>query len=277
MKASVVIVTYNRPGLALGLVKQIRSFDLNIEIIVVDQAPKDTNQETDFTTLKSKYFVLKSPNLCQARNLGINKSGGDIVIFFDDDVEITTETIPAHLSSYQNHEVLGVAGRVINDDETVPEKTDVITGAITGNNTVFIKNFWGTKEQYVSYPYGCNMSFRKSALEKVNGFDEKLLPPLCSFEEIDIATRVVNSGGKIIFSPQALVYHHRAVSGGARMTESVRHKYYYNSFGRYLAKNLHNSLFISSVFRGSLRIIKENPLLLPSFFTGILSVLKSEK
>ena len=32
------------------------------------------------------------------------------------------------------------------------------------------------KEVFCGFPYGCNMSFRKRALQEIGGFDEKLSP-----------------------------------------------------------------------------------------------------
>jgi len=252
MKTSVVIPTYNRRGLAKNLKKQILKFTPEVEVIIIDQSDSST------------------PNTSQAKNQGIAQAVGDVIIFFDDDVEITPNTIKAHLLEYKDPQVLAVAGRVINDGEAVPKDTDVETGEMNSLGTSFVKNFWGEKRQSVVHPYGCNWSVRKSVLKKVGGFDILLPPPLSSFEEIDLGLRV-SQIGLMIFSPKALVYHHRAPSGGTRVDRVTRNKLYYQSYGRLIKKHIKFPLFLVSIAILKIRILKEAPYSLISFTKGLFS------
>ena len=224
MKASIIIPTFDRPGLAEKLKLQIEKFHgKEYEIIII----KPTG------------------NTSITKNQGIQKSRGEVVIFFDDDVELTKQTIPAHLAAYQNPETVGVAGRVINDGEKIPNATKVETGRTNLLGTKFDYKFWSTKKQEVDFVYGCNMSFRKNALLEVKGFDESF-PKI--FEEIDITKRIKKLG-KIHFEPQALVYHHKASSGGIRAEEKKeKQKLIFENYGRYLAKNIFFPLSIISLF-----------------------------
>ena len=248
MKASAVIVTYNRPELVKRLAEQIRKFDPDTELVVIDQSGKE-------------------PNLCRGRNEGIAKASGDIIIFFDDDVEIMKDTISSHLKEFEKPNVVGCAGRVINDGEPVPTETKVIVGEANSLLTGFTKNFWSTKRQTVEFPYGCNMSFRKIALLATGGFDEKLPAPATPFDEIDIALRISNIG-LISFSPQALVLHHRATSGGTREREAIRTKQYYQAYARMVRKNLPFPISLLSLSILKIRVIKEAPFALPSLLRG---------
>ena len=252
MKTSVVIPTYKRPGLAENLKKQILKYEPETEVIIVDQSDS------------------KTPNTSQAKNQGIAQVIGDIIIFFDDDVEITPYTIKAHLQEYKDSKVLAVAGRVINDGEIIPKNTDVETGKMNSLGTAFIKNFWGEKRQHIIHPYGCNWSVRRSVLKKVGGFDVLFPPPLSSFEEIDLGLRI-SQIGTMIFSPDALVYHHRAQTGGTRVDKITRNKLYYQSYGRLIKKHIKFPQIILSVLILSLRVIKEAPCSLLSFWRGFFS------
>ncbi|MEJ2140564.1 MAG: glycosyltransferase family 2 protein, partial [Gammaproteobacteria bacterium] len=53
---------------------------------------------------------------------------------------------------------------------------------------------------------GCNMSFRKSALETVNGFDDRYR---AAGDDVDLCWRVQVKVGEIGFHPAAMVWHHR--------------------------------------------------------------------
>jgi GT2 family glycosyltransferase len=73
------------------------------------------------------------------------------------------------------------------------------------------------------------MSFRKTALDQLGGFDNRLGAgaPLKSGEDIDINYRVLRSGHSIVYEPQAVVRHNHH-----RMTaEDVFKTRYAYSFG----------------------------------------------
>lgn len=266
MKISIVIPTYNRPGLALGLVRQIRKLEPEAEVIVVDQSDKKEDPN-EIKKLKIVYLENSKVNTSIAKNVGLVKASDEIVFFFDDDVEITPKTIKAHLEEYKDKDVLGVAGRVINDDEPVPKETNVETGKTNKYLTSFTMNFWSTKRQEVQFPYGCNMSFRRSVLEKLGGFDEKIPPP--GFEETDLGLRVTKIG-RIIFSPKALVYHHRANSGGTRMDKDKWFKRYYWTYGRLIRKHVSFPKWLISLAHLKFRILKEYPPAIYSFIKGFV-------
>ncbi len=251
MKVTVVIPTYNRPGLAENLKRQILQYSPNCEVFIIDQSGSG------------------EPNTSRAKNEGLRKSTGEIIIFFDDDVEITKDTIPAHIKEYEDPNVIGVSGRVINDGESVPSSNDVVTGETNNYLTKFNKSFWSTKKQTVEFVYGCNMSFRKKVLLAVTGFDEKWPTPLSAFEEIDLSFRA-GKFGLISFSPYALVYHHRAISGGTRLDRKGRDTQYYRSYGRLISKHVAFPFSLVSVTVIVARIIKESPSSILSFFVGLI-------
>jgi hypothetical protein len=73
-------------------------------------------------------------------------------------------------------------------------------------------------DQYAEHIPGCNMSFRKSALEDIGGFD-----PLfrIAADDVDICWRLINAGYQIGFSPSAVVWHHRRPSLKAYWRQQV--------------------------------------------------------
>lgn len=252
MKISVIIPTYKRPGLAKELSSQIHHYYPECEVIIIDQS----NQ--------------KNPNTSRAKNEGIKKATGDIVVFFDDDVEITKDTIKNHQKAYEDNSVVAVAGRVINDGESVPQETKVITGQMNGLGTKFEKNFWGEKMQPVVHPYGCNWSVRKKILDKVGYFDPSFPAPLSAFEEVDLGLRV-SKEGNFIFIPKALVYHHRCYTGGTRTDQKSRNRLYYQSYGRFIKKHIEFPQLLLSTLILTVRTIKEAPYSLLSLYKGLFT------
>ena len=212
-KISVIIPTYGRAQLAEKLKASIMAMHPQVEVIIIDGYN----------------------NTSKAKNIGWHQSKGDICIFFDDDIEVTAKTISSHLTQYNDQSVVGVAGRVINDHEVVPNNTLAPTGGTDRLLRDFTFNYWTEERQYVRYPYGCNQSYRKSTLVSCGGFDDSF-PKL--FEEIDLGLRVTPRYGKIIFEPNALVYHHKASSGGNREKSEVVQQHLYRAYGRMIAKHV---------------------------------------
>jgi len=262
VSASIVIPTFNRPRLALQAASFIRKFHPDIQITIIDQQNSSELDTNEIKKLNVQYFNLKEVNTSAAKNKGVTESNGDIIFFFDDDVEITKNTIPAQLKQYDAEEVVGTSGRVISDNEEIPEDTDVDTGRTNFMATKFLQRFWSTKKQYIDFPYGCNMSFKKDALTKVNGFDKRF-PKI--FEEIDLGKRT-GKYGKLVFVPEALAYHHKATAGGTRTHANGKMKMIFENYGRYLAKHVPFPISLISLAIRTVSVLKQAPYATPLLF-----------
>ncbi len=81
----------------------------------------------------------------------------------------------------------------------------------------------------VPYASGCFMLFRRKALEDVEGFDSKFFLYL---EDADISLRLANRGYKVLYYPDAHVFHHwgRGSHKSWRLTlASIRSSFYFFS------------------------------------------------
>src|SRR3989339_845009 len=118
-KISIVIGTFNRPHVIQKLLKQLSEIPkpISMEVLVFDQSDKK-NQEILKTLFPKKpnfkLYCLNKPNTCLYMNLGWKKANAGIVLYLDDDVEITYKTISGHIEAYNHSNINGVAGRVIN-------------------------------------------------------------------------------------------------------------------------------------------------------------------
>ncbi len=244
INSSIVIATYGRPGGALSVVKQIRKFDSQIEIIVVDQKHTSQISKDDISKFNINYINLDKPNLSAARNVGWRSAHGEWIIFLDDDVEILEKTITEHSKYLQNSDVVGVVGRVINDSDQLPKDLSVSTGQSNYLKLKFSYNFWSTKSQNVDFLYGCNMSCRRQTLDKIGGFDEYFQK---IFDDVDIGFRL-KKYGQLIFNPEALVYHHQASDGGSRYQKQQPEDDLYRNYGYFIAKSVVFPISIISLF-----------------------------
>jgi GT2 family glycosyltransferase len=75
---------------------------------------------------------------------------------------------------------------------------------------------------------------RRTALEKLGGFDEKFHPAW--FEDVDLCRRVHDHGGRIMFQPEARFIHHGG-SSLARLKPGEFLDYFHRNQIRYFAKH----------------------------------------
>ena len=243
IQTTVVIGTLNRPNAVMSLIDQLveESKKIQLEIIIIDQSTPENYKElvTKFPKhINFKLVHFDRPNTVKYLNYGWAQARSSIVLFLDDDVTLTKDTVQAHLNAYKDSSVKGVAGRVINDGEIITQNN--VVGKILWFGASFKKNFSYEKTTYVDFPYGCNMSFRKQVLKDLNGFDEKLSPPIYAFNEVDLGYQI-NKRWKnsILFSPEALVYHRQFARGGTRNDFEIKKVVNSNNYnyGYFLGKN----------------------------------------
>jgi len=145
----------------------------------------------------------------QARNEGIAASSGDIIAFIDDDSMVYPEWLLSLVEAYQDETVGAAGGRIVRRPEPY---CDQISGtpnlSITPSGIVIAQNvdLVSTAQIEVDHLIGCNMSFRREALEQVGGFDPNYTLTNLR-EETDLCVRVKKAGWRIVFVPSITVIH----------------------------------------------------------------------
>jgi len=242
VRISVVIPTWGRVQEPVRTLQDLtRQTRLPDEIIVVDQnqpAVLELDQVLEGIPY-ARQIRASRPGVCPNYNLGWRESRGEIVLFLDDDVELDPELIASHLRLYDDEEkqpasagktkklpLGGVAGRVEQPAGDLDPHAIVQVGkyfALTGK---VIGNFNSVKPCEVQIAPGGNMSFYRSVLEKIGGFDSGFSGNGFFFET-DASLRVCEAGYRILFEPRATLKHLMAPRGGARMTDKAEHTYYF--------------------------------------------------
>jgi GT2 family glycosyltransferase len=223
--ASVIIATYNRGP---TLIETINGILLNdyaaTELVVVDQTREYTREVSDrLAELQAqhgyKHLRLSLPSLTLARNVGIQNSNGEVIIFCDDDVVVGRDFVRTHVRCYDNPYVGAVAGRVIGPGDEERIGTPAWTGKLHADGT-FTANFHRGVSAEVDFGMGCNMSFRRSALIRAGCFDERYCGGFYR-EEGDTFARVKKLGYRVVFEAAASLEHLVAPGGGCRKDEYV--------------------------------------------------------
>ena len=202
-KVSIVIITYNAKDDLKECLESLEKQDYNEkEIIIVNDASTDGTLkflEHYQSHLNEQMVVItnkKNLGVAGARNVGIQHASGEIIAFTDSDCVTDQSWISELVKCYVNKEVVAVGGGILNTRiSNIWELTE------KGHD------FVATKEGYVSYIQGCNMSFDSNVLKKFMfneeikyGYEEKLL---CDY--------LIRDRYSIYYRPQAVVYHkHRS-------------------------------------------------------------------
>lgn len=192
---SVVVATHNRAELLPRLVAALEGQRSGgFEAVIVDDASTDDTQTVLAELAAGRpwlRWVRQDVNTgpAGARNRGWRMSSGDLIAFTDDDCVPDAGWVSAMAEALQGADV--VQGRTLPD----PELADRIGP--------FGRTISVTSEE--GYYQTCNMGYRRSWLERLDGFDERFRRP--SGEDTDLAWRAKEAGASSAFAEAALVHH----------------------------------------------------------------------
>ncbi len=247
MLLSVIIPTYSRSDILKKCLKALFHQTLpkkDYEIIVVDDGSKDQTKATvkQFQKKYSNLYYLYQKNQGQgiARNIGLKKATGDVVVFIGDDIIAVQDFLSEHLRfhlrfSKENEAVLGLTlwhPKIhVNDFMRWMTNGSSIFGRFGGHQFAYEK-LEGKKEADFNFFYTSNISLKRALLEKYP-FDPDF--SRYGWEDIELGYRLyLREGLRIYYNPAALGYHDhmmdeevlvhrmRSIGASARM---IHHRY----------------------------------------------------
>ena len=214
MKTAIIIPTYNRLALLTRLLQSISEATWPSSFIgvwVVENG-RMVGSDKVVDTFKEKvivnYVYENTAGSSYARNRGMQESKADYYIFFDDDIRIGKDTLLAYENAFKKYDSHTFFGGPLNIDyEKRPE--DWLLGympwSVKGTDL-------GSVEKLVTKPIfmGANHAIPKILLDLYGDFD-----PYCVVgksgmvgEEIRLQQRMLDSGAKGVYVPEAVVWHY---------------------------------------------------------------------
>lgn len=218
-KIAAVICTYNRYDLLGAAIDSCVAQSLDpeaFEIIVVDNSP-DWDAAAEFGAAYAKvpnlsYVVEKTPGLSNARNVAAEMTEAEIVAYLDDDAIAKPDWLAGLLRAYDTFgPSAAVAGGKISPIWDVPRPA-----WLHDENLGYVSVVdWGGEARILGsheWIAGANISFRRSYLLEVGGFDTNLgrkgpETSLLSNEETDVLKKVSELGGLTLYVPEAEIDH----------------------------------------------------------------------
>lgn len=246
MEFSVIIAAYNRCNSLRRLLASIaENFDereADYEVIVANNArnPKMAQEIAALTEEfrrahgnRFRHIEEPLPGKCRAQNQAIRLARGEVIAFFDDDVVVTPNWLPAAGRHFRETSDQAMQGPVL----IPPEWQDNETFLRTHHKFKTI-NFarYSRKLKHLKTLTGANMAVRREVFSRIGFFNEDLGPGRSGIsEDVEFAARLVRSGGFIGYEPDAAVYHE--VDWDRLTEEFFRARHRQQGASRYLYKH----------------------------------------
>lgn len=209
-KISVCILTHNSQETIVECLESVSKTDYpNFEIIVVDDNSKDKTIKIIKNFEKKISIELIQINekntIGKLRNTAIKNSSGEFIAFTDSDCFVQKNWLKELIEGFKSGQTAGVGGKNLT-----PENDSVFQKSVGEFYSFFSflgSNYVAKNSQMseTSHNPSCNVLYKKKALLAVNGFNESL----ASNEDPELDARLRKNGYKLVFSPKAIVFHHR--------------------------------------------------------------------
>jgi len=220
---SIIIPTHNRSSV---LEKCLNSFlaqnypKNKTEIIVVDDGSTDNTAKIAKIYPKINYYYQSNQGPSSARNLGINKCQGQIVLIVNDDTipqkNLITEHIKFHLKfSKENYAVLGYF--TWSPDINI---TPFMYWLENGGPAFSYSQIKTTKVTWMQ-AWSCNLSYKKSFLLKYGLFDQDFHQ--AAWEDIELSYRLNQHQLKIRYNKNAIAYHYHPTTLDSSQKKMITH------------------------------------------------------
>ncbi len=196
---SVVVCTCNGARTLRDCCDGLRRLDYpNFEVIVVNDGSSDRTTEI-VREYGFRLISTENRGLSNARNTGYKAASGEILAYLDDDASPDPHWLTYLASAFLDTEYAAIGGPNIAPPGDGPI-ADCVANAPGGPVHVLISDL---EAEHIP---GCNMAFRKTALEAIGGFDPRFR---VAGDDVDVCWRLHQCGFKLGFSPGAMVWHHR--------------------------------------------------------------------
>jgi O-antigen biosynthesis protein len=209
---SVVVCAYNAAATIEECLGSLTDLDYpDYEVIVCDDGSTDGTAD-----LAERYpcriLQLGHQGLSAARNSGIAAATGEIVAFLDSDAACHPDWLFRLALAFEGEGVAAAGGPNLPvADAGFVERA--VAASPGGPVEVLLS------DERAEHVPGCNMAFRRDALEEIGGFDPVYRT---AGDDVDVCWKLLERGHQIAFAPTAQVRHHRrsTVSGYLRQQRS---------------------------------------------------------
>ena len=244
MLYSIIVPVYNRPDEIQKLLESLSAQTVKpFELVIIEDGSKERcdhllGHYRSFFTIH--YHYKENEGRCEARNYGLQRAGGDYMLFFDSDV-ILPPFYFERLEAAMAASPCDCFGGPDAADDSFSDMQKAVSHSMT--------SFWTTggirggkvvMEKFC--PRTFNMGISRKVYETVGGFNDML------GEDIDLSLRIRKAGFDIRLIRETFVYHKRRIDF-ARFFKQV------NNFGQ-------ARIWLHLIHPGSMKFVHTLPALM---------------
>lgn len=214
VKVSIIICTLNRCNSLQLTLDSIAAASVpkgwTVELLVVDNGSTDNTSTVVANSLfmfeAPRYIREPTPGLSNARNTGLKRSIGEVILFTDDDVRVPKDWISGMCEPILENECDAVAGGVIFP----PDINKIFSKRPLSRLRSWYASSHEIDRERPGRLIGANMSFARHVLAKVSGFDSELGAggTYKTGEETLFSGRLIKEGFRIGTCLDVSVEHH---------------------------------------------------------------------
>jgi len=176
----------------------------NYEILVVDDGSTD-DTATKAENKCDKLIRIRNSGPAVARNKGAEAASGQILLFTDADCIPESDWIARMSLPFKEKSIAGTKGSYLT------RQTQAISRFVQAEYES--KYTFMSTHRFIDFIDTYSAGFRTDVFRELGGFDERF--PGASVEDQEFSFRVAAAGYKMVFVPEAKVFHHHV--------ESIRH------------------------------------------------------
>jgi len=199
IRYSVIIPAYNAEETIeqclTALMKQSIARD-SYEVIVVDDGSTDRTGDV-VKQFPVKYIKQQNQGPATARNRGAREAKGEIILFTDADCVPEYNWIEEMVKPFNDPEVMAVKGAYKTRQKALTARFAQIE---------FEERFEMLKKaETIDMVDTYSAGYRKSVFLSFGGFDPSF--PVANNEDTELSYKISKAGYKMVFNPEAIVYH----------------------------------------------------------------------
>lgn len=262
---SVIIVNWNTCQLLVQCLSSIAQSneDLNLEVIVVDNASTDGSVEHIEENFPDIRLIRNIGNqgFAAANNLGIAIAKGRLILLLNSDTIVHKGALKTMTTFLDSSPLVGLCScRILNSDGSIQPNVRHFPsfGAMFHRYTVLkhfgllkrtrkyykMKNFSYDKSAEVDQLTGSVLMIKKDVLKKVGNMDENFF---FYFEETDLCRRIQQAGFKNCFIPYGEVTHIGQASSNMLASHKTKAMFFKSLFCYFRKHNGKTKTFFFSV------------------------------
>lgn len=198
-RVSVIIPAYNAETIIRECLSSLINQSIRrdkYEIIVVDDGSTDRTNDIA-KEFGARVLYQKNAGPAAARNRGAQEAESDILLFIDSDCIPNKGWIEKMIEPFSNPEIVGVQGIYMSKQKNIIAR--LVQTEIEHRYSLM------QRSKYIDFIGTYAAAYKKNIFLKMGGFDISF--PMASGEDTDLSYRLSQNDYKMVFNPQAIVYH----------------------------------------------------------------------